>query len=117
MAIFKCMHGDWVEFRKLPNLVEFDFHRSENGLGAFYLNMEGVRDDAMSMLKHAQEQGKQFILFTHGWSTSRRGRISSRSQIRKLMRSKVATPFILRKDCIQHSSVFVVAVRPKLSGE
>ena len=116
MGIFKYGCRDWVEYRKLPDLMECDFHRSGNdSLGNFYLNMDSVYNDALNLLKTAQEQGKKFILLTHGWSTSGRGRISSRSQIRKLMRSKVATPYIERGACIQHPSVFVVAVRPKSS--
>lgn len=116
MGSFKYRCGDWVEYRKLPGLMECDFHHSGNdSLGNFYLNMDSVYKDALRLLKIAQEQGKQYILFTHGWSTSGRGRTSSRSQIRKLMRSKFATPYIERGACIQHPSVFVVAVRPKSS--
>jgi hypothetical protein len=113
MATFKREYKNWVEYRKLPDLVERDFHwsKEEHYLG-FYENMEQVVTVTLQALQDAQKNGKQYLLLTHGSSTSGSGRISARSQIRKLMRSKEATPFIVRNRCIQHDSVFVAAIRP-----
>ncbi len=111
--MLKRMKGNWVAFRKLPNLMECDFHwAGETPAGSYWQHMESVWNVALGCLREAQIQGKQFVLFTHGGSTSRIGKTTSRSQVRKLMRSKEATPYILRDQCIQHDSVFVAAIRP-----
>ena len=103
-----------MEYRKLPSLMERDYHWSSDGsTGCYHENMQLVWDDALRCLKVAQEEGKEFLLLIHGWSTSRIGKTTSRSQIRKLMRSKEATPYLVRKNCIEHSSVFVAAIKPK----
>ena len=111
--MFKRMTGDWVRFRELPNVMERDLHWAvETPTGAYWEHMETVWSFALESLQAAQIQGKQFVLFTHGWSTSHVGKTTSRSQVRKLMASKEATPYILRSECIQHDSVFVAAIRP-----
>lgn len=105
--------GNWTHFRSLPGIVEVDFHWvGLPGGGAYHENMAAVRARALSALCEAQESGLQFVLFTHGRSTSRRGKTTARSQVRGLMRSKDATPYIIRSKCIQHPSVFVAAIRP-----
>lgn len=108
---------NWTAFRSLPALMERDFHwAGEQGCGAYHENMAAVRASALSALREAWENGFQFVLFTHGRSTSRRGKTTARSQVRGLMRSKDATPYIIRSKCIQHPSVFVAAIRPKEAG-
>jgi hypothetical protein len=111
---FKKENRNWTEYRNLPNLIEVDFHRSGNGQHHYWDSMEQVMSDALSIIKSAYES-KQIchVLFTHGWSTSRRGKTTTRSQIRTLMRSKEATPYIDRKLCIQHDSIFVAAIRKR----
>lgn len=114
---FKYEMRNWIEYRQLPNLREVDFHwMNEEPRGDFYENMQAVWDVALRSLKEAQQQGKSYVLFTHGWSTSRIGKTSARSQVRKLLRSKEATPYVIRRDCIEHSSVFVAAIRPMKPG-
>jgi hypothetical protein len=104
--------GNWVEYRELQNLQEIDFHPAgQDPGGAYYENMAAVRERALSGLIEAQANGFSYLLFKHGWSTSHRGKTTSRSQVRSLMRSKEATPFIIRSRCIQHYSVFVAAIR------
>jgi hypothetical protein len=39
------------------------------------------------------------------------GKTTARSQVRRFIRSKAATPFIERARCIQHETVFVAKVR------
>lgn len=113
-VIFKDENGNWVEYRKLPDLLELDFHCNDGyGFGSYWENMNDVADQALAALRRAQEEGKAYVLFTHGSSTSRIGKTTARSQVRKVMRSKDATPYIIRSQCIQHYSVFVAAVRPK----
>ena len=117
MSKLKNGFCNWTEFRKLPDLMEVDFHWSDNECtGNYYQNMQAVKNRALKSLQQAQEEGKKFVLFTHGSSTSRRGNTTSRSQVRGLMRSKEATPYISRKDCIQHNSVFVAAIKSKKLG-
>lgn len=105
--------GDWTRYRSLPKLIEVDFHNSAYGRRdvPYSKAMENSRSKALEALVDAYQQGFQYVLFTHGKSTSRPGRTTARSQIRKLMRSRDATPYILRSECIQHESVFVAAIR------
>lgn len=110
---FKFEDKNWVEYRNLPDLMEVDFHFSPGeSLGTFHDNMRDVHDRTMWALQEAQCGGKQHVLFTHGRSTSRPGKTSARSVVRRVMRSKNATPYLLRARCIQHPSVFVAAIRP-----
>lgn len=108
---FYCEAGDWVKYRQLPDLIEVDFHWQEMERGLHYENMQQVWDQALRALTEAYTQKKKFVLFTHGSSTSRIGKTTARSQVRKLMRSKIVTPYINRSACIQHDSVFLAAIR------
>jgi hypothetical protein len=113
MVKFKYASKDWTEYRNLPDLMEVDFHwANETSAGSYYDNMLNVLRDALDSLKWAHENDMQYVLFTHGKSTSRPGNTTSRSQIRKLMRSKEATPYITRSACIQQDSVFLAAIKP-----
>ena len=66
----------------------------------------------MKALKDAYGDGLRYVIFSHGSSTSRRGQTTARSVVRNLMRSKDATPYIVRDQCVQHDSVFAAAIRP-----
>lgn len=115
---FKSDYRDWVEFRKFPDLLEFDMHWSEEiSDRSYHENVEQVPYFVQRCLENAQKQGKKYVMFTHGHSTSRIGKTTTRSQVRKFMRSKVATPLIVREESIQHYSVFVAAVRPLLAEQ
>jgi hypothetical protein len=67
--------------------------------------MAEVYARALNALKQAQENGTHYIIFTHGASTSRLGKTTARSVIRGLMRGREASPYIVRRECIQHDSV------------
>jgi hypothetical protein len=111
---FKYENRNWTEYRKLPNTVEIDFHMTPDdpdfGL-PYWEKMEKVWNYSLKALQRAQAEGMQYILLIHGLSTSRIGRTTSRSQIRKLMHSKEATPYIIRKNCIEHNTIFVAAIK------
>lgn len=111
---FKYASRNWIEYRQLlPDMVECDFHwMNDPSTGLYNENMQAVWDVALDAIINAQATGKKFVLFTHGGSTSRIGKTTSRSQVRKLMRSKEATPYLLRRDCIEQHTVFVAAIRP-----
>lgn len=110
---FKSASNNWTEFRKLPDLIEVDFHLSEKGgVHDYWQSMDDVYRIAIKAIQTAQKDGKQYVLFRHGSSTSRIGKTTSRSQVRKAMRNTEATPFIIRSKCIQHSTVFVACIRP-----
>ena len=113
MSTFKIEYGDWTEYRSLSKLLEIDFHPSEDeeSFLPYHERMDKVWNDSLDALKAAQSKGYYYVLFRHGWSTSRRGTTTSRSQVRKLMRDPIATQYIVRKDCIQHDSVFVAKIR------
>lgn len=115
--MFKKESRNWVEYRSLPDVLEYDFHRANDDINApklpYYELMDQVWDDTLRILKKAYDEGYQYVLYTHGGSTSRVGETTSRSQVRKLMRSKLATPYIIRKESIQHPTVFVAALKAK----
>ncbi len=113
--IHEC--GNWVDYRKLPNLMELDFHHETPRYTVDYNQaMYECGQCVISALKHAYDNGYDHILFRHGSSTSRRGVTTQRSVVRSIMRSKQSTPFIIRSKCIQHYSVFVAAIRPNPEG-
>jgi hypothetical protein len=114
--LFQREHGDWKQFRSrfsLSSSDEVDLHFGERDQNIPY---DEVMDEVISIaegsLKHAQERGREYLMFIHGHSTSRRGKTTARSQVRKFMRSSCATPLIERKHCIQHHTVFVAKIRP-----
>ncbi len=68
-------------------------------------------------LQEAQRSGASYLLLLHGCSmTDGEMQTTARSVIRGLMRSKAATPYIVRNQCIQHHSCFVAAIRPLKSA-
>jgi hypothetical protein len=115
--MFKKGFGDWTKYRG-DGVREIDFHRASTG--AKYREafdnreaMAKVEKDTLDALSRAYADGITTLLLTHGWSTSGPGKITARSVIRKLMRTKEATPYVCRSQCIQHESVFVAAIRPR----
>jgi hypothetical protein len=125
MSKFKQGSGSWKQYRALPGeMTEVDFHRCpedrhpddrDREWVPYAAKMGQVEHDALEALKDAYERGVNWVLFTHGWSTSGPFKMTSRSVVRQLMRSKEATPYIRRSMCIQHESVFVAAIRPRPS--
>ena len=110
--MFKKEYRNWIEYRKLDGRIrEYDCHFGQDYGMDYYELMESIYDDVLNIIQNEYNTGGDWVLITHGWSTSRRGNITARSQVRKLMRGKDATPFIDRKRCIQHDSVFVVAIK------
>ena len=116
MATFKKGYGPWVQYRAL-NPVEVDFHYGPqyhlpyHEHEPFESRMDRAHGEALDALKNAQASGVGWVLFTHGASTSAPGKRSARSVVRGLMRSPAATPYVVRKDCIQHETVFVAKIR------
>ena len=112
MAVWTTEDGDWTRYRSLPLAVEVDFHREGwDGRHLYVDQMQEVRDDALHALERAHELGLNYVIFTHGSSTSGPGKTTARSEVRGLIRSPSATPYINRRECIQHRSVFVAALR------
>ena len=94
--------------------MEVDFHHGPQDCDEIqYCDaMAEVREEALEALKKAHNQGIRYVLFTHGHSTSQGfSHTTARSQVRGLMRSRDATRYITRKECIQLRSVFVAAIR------
>jgi hypothetical protein len=108
--------GNWTDYRKRFGLLpqdEIDLHYGRRDPHVRYEDvMSGVEETVLNALRQASERGRAYIMFTHGWSTSRMGKTTARSVVRRIMRSKAATPYIVRAGCIQHDSVFVAKVRP-----
>ena len=113
---FKGGDGNWVQYRTLPQVKEIDLHYSDHGgmNKPYWERMDDIYEEVLQELKSAYESGDvRFLLIRHGSSTSHRGNTTSRSQVRKLMRSPHATPYLIRKESIQHPSVFVAAIRAR----
>jgi len=108
--------GDWRQYRDSLEgpVIEVDFHRSDCGPREipYEQAMSEVESDTLDALKRAFEMGLAHVIFSHGHSTSGPGRTTARSVVRGLMRGACATPYIVRRDCIQHYSVFVASIRP-----
>jgi hypothetical protein len=108
--------GDWKELRAEFGLTpkdEADFHFGPRDPHTPYANvMADVEERVERRLIEAQKAGRPYLMFIHGWSTtSRPGRTSARSVVRKFMRSKVATPLIQRSSCLEHETVFLAKIR------
>jgi hypothetical protein len=112
---FQNEDGDWVKYRSRFGLTpsdECDFHFGPGHPSTSYQErMANVTDRVEDALRAARENGRPYVMFIHGRSTSRPGRTTARSQVRRFMRSKFATPFIERGGCVQHESVFVAKIR------
>ena len=111
--MFTTGNGDWVRYRKLGPHKEIDLHYNELGRrdGSYDEAMDHIREVTLRAVKEAHEEGTPYVIFTHGKSTSRPGKTTARSVVRGLMRSNELTPYIIRKECIQHESVFVAVIR------
>jgi hypothetical protein len=123
MSKFKQGSGSWTQYRDLPGeMIEVDLHRSpedrhpddrDREWVPYSEKMAQVKRDVLGELKDAYEGGVEWLLVIHGRSTSGPFKMTSRSVVRQLMRSKETTPYIRRSACIQHETVFVAAIRPK----
>lgn len=114
--MFKKGYGDWTQYKQLPQPIGWvDFHYSDYGPREieYWEAMDRVEAVSLNALKEAYDKQMMFVIFTHGHSTSGPFRMTSRSRVRGLMRSKTATPYIKRSECIQHESVFVAAIRQR----
>lgn len=110
--------GNWTDFRKLPGrMMEVDLHFGEGASGNFWDSMDRVEQIVRGALKNAQNEGFDWVMFRHGWSTSRPGSTSSRSVVRGLMRSRDSSPFIVKNKSYQHQSVFVAAIKSSARSE
>jgi hypothetical protein len=119
MVAFKQGFGNWTKYRKqflLKKEDEIDLHsgRRDRSEISYDGAMGQVEELVESAVRRAQEEGRQYIMFIHGWSSSQGWKKrTARSVVRGFMRSPRATPLIDRKSCIQHNSVFVAKIRPK----
>ena len=94
------------------NRLTVDFHSGYRPREKAYGELMGeVYETALNALKKAQREGYEYVLFTHGSSTSRPGTTTSRSMVRGLMRSKESTPYVVKSKCVQHETVFLAAIR------
>jgi hypothetical protein len=114
---FQMGTGDWTQYRS-PECDEIDLHFGKrDGSSISYDEvMAEITAIVERSLGEAQRNGRSHVMFIHGRSTSRPGQTTARSQVRNFMRSKAATPFIERKHCIQHDTVFVAKLRPTHGG-
>ena len=113
--MFKKATGDWTLLQR-ASCIEVEFHHELNDgrrEEPYYEEMmREVHRKSLAALEVAYTYGIEHVLFRHGCSISRIGKTTSRSVVRGLMQSKVATPYIVRSRCVQHESVFLAAIRP-----
>lgn len=114
MVTFRRETGDWTRFRNdlRGKVREVDFHHEEPRSVSYSEAMDAVDTEAFESLQTAQKNGVDWIIFTHGSSTSEPGKPTSRSVVRDLMRSPRSTPYVIKAHSIQHENVFVAKVRP-----
>jgi len=110
---FQTGSGDGREWKKRLDTFVVDYHDGEDHGMEYWEHLVDFYNRTMTALIKAQKEGYGFILFTHGSSTSRQGKQTARSEVRKIMRGKKGTPFIIRKNCIDYGSSFLAAIRPK----
>jgi hypothetical protein len=110
--IFQEFTDDWKMLREFQPSIEIDFHDEKDREVDYSVAMDRTRDKALKALQCAHQIGLSFVLLKHGWSTSRRGKTTKRSTIRKLMRDKTSTPYLSRRECRQHKSAFLAALKP-----
>jgi hypothetical protein len=92
---------------------EVDLHFGRREWGVEYQDVMADIDRLVrEKVREAQESGRPYLMFIHGWSTSRPGQTTARSIVRGFMRSKDATSFIVKAGCIQHETVFIAKIRP-----
>jgi hypothetical protein len=113
----KVETGNWTDYRARFNLqpqdeIDLHFGRRDPREQTYDDAMADVERRIIESLRRAQANGRPYIMFTHGRSTSRPGQVTARSVVRGFMRSTAATPLIERADSIQHPSVFVAKIRP-----
>ena len=112
----KKENGNWTDYRARFNLerqdeIDLHFGPRDPQEQSFNDAMANVEQLVIESLQRAQANGRLYVMFTHGHSTSRPGKKSARSVVRSFMGSRVATPLIERAGSIQHPSVFVAKVR------
>jgi hypothetical protein len=119
-TMFKNESGDWKDCRAKFNLSpedELDLHFGRRDKSIPYEDvMAKIVSIIEELLRKAQKNGRQNVLILHGSSTSGSGKVTARSQVRSFMRSKQATPLILRRHCEQRDTVFLVKIRLQKSG-
>lgn len=108
--------GDWVSYRQRFGLskedeIDLHFGRRDRNVASYDEAMADVEQLIRDSLRKAQENGRPYVMFVHGYSTSRPGQTTARSVVRGFMRSKEATPFIVKAQCVQHPTVFVAKIR------
>ncbi len=104
--------GDWEFLKYLGKIYYVDFYLPEGK--TFYEKMEQSHRIVINSLKYAQEEGYDYVLFNHGDSRSGPVLGSPKSAVRSIMKSKEAIPYIIKKKSIQHESVFLAAIKPKI---
>ena len=109
---FRQGWGDWLQYRP-PDCLEVDLHfgKRDPQAKSYQQAMDEVTALVERTLREAQREGRSYVMFIHGRSTSRRGKMTARSRVRGFMRSPKATPLIQRSECIQHPTIFVAKVR------
>jgi hypothetical protein len=112
----KSEEGDWVHYRARFGLsdadeINFHFGKLDHSEGTYDEAMAKIEQLVWGSLSKAQLDERPYLMFVHGHSTSHQGRTTTRSIVRGIMRSKEATPYIVRAHCIQHRTVFITKVR------
>jgi hypothetical protein len=109
----KC---NWVDYRAAYGLSQVDevdlhFGRRDRSVASYDEGMDDVEQLIRRSLHKAQRNGRPYVMFIHGHSTSRPGQTTARSVVRGFMRSKEATSFIVKAYSVQHPTVFIAKIR------
>jgi len=112
----KREQGDLVSYRErfdLSKADEIDLHFGprDRNVASYDEAMANVEQLIRHSLRRARENGRPYVMFNHGHTTSRPGQTTARSVVCGFMQSKDATPFVVKAHCIQHPTVFVAKIR------
>lgn len=111
---FQKYEGDWQDLRK-AGCIECDFHRGRRPYHKPYWECMGeVYRETLDTIRDAYERGVPYLLIGHGYSTSAPFRTTACSVVRSVVRSKEVTPFVDRKNCVQHRACFLVALKHRV---
>ena len=115
MNAMKREKGNWTCYRERFGLSqddEIDLHFGRRDHNVSYDDaMYEVEEIVKRGLQKARENKRPYLMFIHGHSTSRPGRTTARSVVRRFMRSREATSLVVKSESIQHPTVFVARVR------
>jgi len=121
MTTFIHANGNWTDIVAKFNLgpediIDFHFGPRDGSVKTYDEAMFEVKERVVAGVQNAQQRGRHYVMFVHGHSTSGPGKTTARSVVRQFMRSREATPYIERRGCVQHETVFLAKIKKRVGS-